>query len=485
MPTPHEIPPDRDYELALLAFCLRPSAGSVGPVQRLVHELPVTAVVTPDLGELWEAIRWLVTAGRDPTPAAVAQRLDANRWSFGRVTKIAETSLAESHPGAADARVIASGIADRLMELHRRREAQEAVYGAWLAVTAESLEAAAPYVERAAAAVLAAAPDGDIPSLGELAERAYLEAAQAVADRAAGKPLDLVGSGLQTLDEQTAGFDKGDLWVVGAYTGVGKTSAMIQIARNVAHTRADGRPRIVHIVSAEMAELQIGRKALAADARVRPASMRTGDLSGEEVTRLQDALGYLAALQVFVDGESRSVRQIRARARTVRARYGRLDLLMVDYLQLLESEEPSENRQIEVTRLSHSLKHLATELAIPVVALAQLGRASQSRARPELRDLRESGAIEQDADYVVFLHDPGVPEGQEQLGPYDLARREVIVAKARMGPTFAFGCVWDPLRQVLIDDAVLEARRERVARRPPREKADSEPDEPPEGEPSK
>lgn len=469
--------------MALVGFCLKPPGGvGMGHVQRLVQELDAAAVVG-EMAELWEAIRRVVFAGGEPTPAAVAARMPAEAWPYRRIAEIAKSQEHHARDAGSPegARVLAETMAEHLIALQRRRELAAEIYTAWLAVTAEGMEAATPYVERAAALSRSMGSLGDLPTLGHLAEQAYMQAAKVVEDRAAGIPPDLLETGLETLDRRSGGFERGDLWVLAGQTSLGKTSAAIQIARSVA-SPTPLRPRTVDIVSAEMRALQIGQKVLAGQGLMTPAVLRMGEISPPELDRLLEAVGRLAALPVYIDDQSRTLWQVRSRARGLKARTGRLDLLVVDYLQLLDPEVPTENRQQEVTAISRGLKAMAKELDVPVLALSQFSRSSQNRAVPELRDLRESGAIEQDADYVVFLHDPSKVDAATPApapDPTALQRRQVIVAKARMGPTFAFECAWDPIRQELEDHATIARRRAAaLARRStPREKADSEPDE--------
>jgi replicative DNA helicase len=469
---PHEIPPDPEWEEALVGYCIHQPSGMI-QVRRLVQELEGPVVVGP-LAPVWEGIRRIVLRGEEPTPAALAAELSAEAWPFRAVEELARRTRDHVMGGRSpeEARRLADAIADKLVLLQRRREAAGALYTAWLGVTAEGLEAAQPYVERASAILRSISSTAALPSAGALAEEAYLTAKIAAEARAQGDPPDLMYTGLETLDRGTGGLEAPDLWVIAAYTSRGKTSLALQIARYVANSG-----RVVLIVSVEMSPHRIGRKLAASAIGARPADMRQGLLTEADLERLADAVMQLSTLPMYVDGESTTVWQIRARARALRERMGRVDLVIVDYLQLLDPNAPAENRQQEVAGVSKALKLLAREFDVPVIALSQLTRASQQRREPELRDLRESGAIEQDADWVVFIHDPGQADesGGPPSDPTAMQHRELLVAKGREGPTFRFGCAWDPLSQTFEDDAVIARRAELRKRRRPFQRADSEP----------
>lgn len=239
-----------------------------------------------------------------------------------------------------------------------------------------------------------------------------------------GEPVGLP-SGLGDLDRLTTGFQPSDLIILAARPSVGKTSLGLNIARNVA-IRA-GVPVVVF--SLEMSAEQVAQRLLCSEAAIPSNKLRTGYLSDDEWRSLSAALGRLGEAKIFIDDTpGMSVMELRSKCRRLKAEHG-LGLIVVDYLQLLRPAHRQENRQQEISEISRSLKGLARELNVPLIAMSQLSRAVEQRQKqvPQLSDLRESGAIEQDADVVMFLYaDPEL----EQQNIIDL-----IVAKQRNGPT--------------------------------------------------
>ncbi len=238
-----------------------------------------------------------------------------------------------------------------------------------------------------------------------------------------------VPTGFKKLDELTSGFQKSDLIIVAGRPSMGKTAFCLNIARNAAvdHGVAVG------IFSLEMSNTQLAMRMLCSEAKVNSHQVRTGKLPEHEWSRLSTCVGKLSEAPIFIDDSAAlSVLEIRAKARRLKAEKD-LGLLIVDYLQLVKGPKSSESRQIEISHISQSLKALAKELNIPVVALSQLSRAVESRGgdrRPILSDLRESGAIEQDADVVMFIYRPEVYGPVEREGV-----AEILVRKQRNGPT--------------------------------------------------
>jgi replicative DNA helicase len=260
------------------------------------------------------------------------------------------------------------------------------------------------------------------------AER-VLEKAEAVAHR------DLVVTGVPTgfrgLDALTSGFQKQDLVVIAARPSMGKTSLALTIAQ---HAAIESNA-VVGIFSLEMSAESLAMRMLCSEASVDASKFRTGYLSNEEWARLGKALGRLADARIFIDDTPAiSVLEMRAKARRLATEQKQLDLIVVDYLQLMSgSSGRIESRQQEVAQISRELKALAKELDVPMVALSQLSRAPENRTdhRPQLADLRESGAIEQDADLVAFIY------REEQYNKTEENKNiaELIVAKQRNGPT--------------------------------------------------
>lgn len=242
-----------------------------------------------------------------------------------------------------------------------------------------------------------------------------------------------VPSGYSALDRMTAGFQNSDLIVIAGRPAMGKTS----FALNIAEYAATGSERVpVGIFSLEMSADQLVQRFLASRAGIPVHRLRTGFLSEDQWPRLIDAAGILTQAPIYIDDTpAASIMEIRAKARRLKSEYG-LGLLVVDYLQLARGFIDSENRQQEISSISRSLKALAKELNIPVIALSQLSRAVENREdkRPVLADLRESGAIEQDADLVLFVFREKVYRKQQRPedGQQDVA--EIIIGKHRNGP---------------------------------------------------
>lgn len=250
----------------------------------------------------------------------------------------------------------------------------------------------------------------------------------AQASRVRGMP-----TGFPDLDRYTLGFHRGDLVVVASRPSVGKTSFVLNVMRHLAVE--EGVP--VVIFSLEMPAEQLALRFLAMEARVSLQDLRAGKIEPQMVGRLTTALEKLASAPILIDDSSGlSVLDLRTRARRAVVEKG-AKVIFVDYLQLLHARGGrtyERNRTQEVSEISRSLKLMAKDLDVPVVALSQLSRAVEQREdkRPRLADLRESGAIEQDADLALFLHRPGMytPQGESAEG----ARVDVIVAKNRNGP---------------------------------------------------
>lgn len=242
-----------------------------------------------------------------------------------------------------------------------------------------------------------------------------------------------VATGFTKLDEMTAGFQPGDLIIIAARPSMGKTALCLNIARNAS---IDGKIG-VGIFSLEMASHQLAQRMLCSEARVDSHLMRTGRLPGDAWSNLSIAVGSLAQAPIFIDETPAiSVTEVRSRARRLISEHDNLGMLIIDYLQLMRGPREAESRQQEISAISRNLKALAKELNIPIVALSQLSRAVESRAdgqkRPQLSDLRESGAIEQDADVVLFIYRPS---RYGQVEEHEKNRAEIIIGKQRNGPT--------------------------------------------------
>ena len=239
-----------------------------------------------------------------------------------------------------------------------------------------------------------------------------------------------VPSGFEGLDKETGGLQPGDLFILAARPSMGKTALALNIARNAA---VDHNKRVA-IFSLEMTTRSLVLRMLSSEAEVDFSAFRSGLIALEAHARLVAAAGSLANCQIYIDETGApTVLEIRAKSRRLHAQHG-LDLVIVDYLQLAHGGRNSQSREQEISEISRGLKGLAKELDIPVIALSQLNRGPETRKedkRPMLADLRESGAIEQDADLIAFIYRDVVYNRETEYE--DLA--ELIIAKQRNGPT--------------------------------------------------
>ena len=244
-------------------------------------------------------------------------------------------------------------------------------------------------------------------------------------------PSDVTGiaSGFHDLDQKTSGFQPGDLIIVAGRPSMGKTAFSLNIAEHVALELS----KPVAIFSMEMGGAQLALRMLGSIGRLDQHKVRTGRLDDDDWPRLTHALGKLNDAPIFID-ESAALNalELRARARRLYRQHGELGLIVVDYLQLMSSHSQNENRATEISEISRSLKGLAKELQVPLIALSQLNRGLEQRPnkRPIMSDLRESGAIEQDADVILFIYRDEVYNPDTQ----DKGVAEIIIGKQRNGP---------------------------------------------------
>ncbi len=238
-----------------------------------------------------------------------------------------------------------------------------------------------------------------------------------------------LATGFRELDEMTSGLQPSDLIIVAARPSMGKTALCLTIAQNA----AIDEKAVVGFFSLEMSKEQLVMRMMASEAKVDASRFRRGILSRDEWERLARAIGTLAEAKLFIDDTPGiSVLEMRAKARRLAAEQKRLDLIVVDYLQLMTGGR-SESRQQEVSQISRELKALAKELEVPVIALSQLSRAPEARnpPKPMMSDLRESGSIEQDADVVAFIY----REDYYKPSDENAGLAELLISKQRNGPT--------------------------------------------------
>jgi replicative DNA helicase len=263
-----------------------------------------------------------------------------------------------------------------------------------------------------------------------------LEKVQEMEGRAA--VLTGLTTGFADLDKMTSGLQRNDLIIVAARPSMGKTSFALMLAENAAIQAG----AVVGMFSLEMSKEALVMRMLCSQGNIDAQRFRNGFLSRLEWAQIAKSLGTLADAKIFLDDTpGLTVLEMRAKSRRLAAEQKRIDLIVVDYLQLMSgSAKRFESRQQEVSQISRELKGLAKELNVPLVALSQLSRAPESRSdhRPQLADLRESGALEQDADVVAFIYRPEqyqTPEERDSLPEEQKNVAELIVAKQRNGPT--------------------------------------------------
>ena len=239
-----------------------------------------------------------------------------------------------------------------------------------------------------------------------------------------------IATGFTDLDKMTAGFQRNDLIIVAARPSVGKTAFALNISQNVAVRTGEN----VAIFSLEMGAEQLVMRMLCAEGNIDAQRLRTGRLEAEDWGRLSLAMSSLSQAGIYIDDTpGLRVNEIRAKCRRLKQEHG-LGMIMIDYLQLIVGNgKPGENRQQEVSEISRTLKAIARELQVPVIALSQLSRGVESRQdkRPMMSDIRESGAIEQDVDIVAFLYRDDYYDKESE----DANTIEIIIAKQRNGPT--------------------------------------------------
>lgn len=260
-----------------------------------------------------------------------------------------------------------------------------------------------------------------------------------IIDEASRQEGNIIGvpTGFRDLDAKTSGLQRSDLVIVAARPAMGKTAFALNVAQQAA---IKGRASVL-IFSMEMSKEQLGQRLLSMESRVEMQKLKTGDLNRKDWDDINIALDILSEANIFIDDTPGiSIMEIKNKCRRIKAEHG-LDLIVLDYLQLMSYEGKTDSRQQEISALSRHLKLLAREMDCPVIVLSQLSRAPEQRTdhRPQLSDLRESGAIEQDADIVLFLYRDDYYEKENSEKP---GVCEVIIAKQRSGPTGTVELMW-------------------------------------------
>jgi len=379
---------------------------------------------------IYRKIRSLLERGKPADVVTVAEALDAAGESehTGGLAYLGE--LASNTPSAANIRRYAEIVRERAI-LRQLVSAADEIAGNALNPLGRD---AKTLLDEAEAKVFEIAEKGSRNTEGFVHINPLLtqvvERIQELHDR--DNPSDITGipTGFLDLDQKTSGLQPGDLIIVAGRPSMGKTAFALNIAENVA-TLA-GLP--VGVFSMEMGGAQLATRMMASIGRLDSHKVRTGRLSDDDWSNLSMALGKLHEAPIYIDetGGLNPV-DLRARARRLHRQCGKLGLIVIDYIQLMSSARQNENRATEVSEISRSIKSLAKELSVPIIALSQLSRKVEERndKRPMMSDLRESGAIEQDADVIMMLYRD---EYYKPDSP-DKGVAEVIIGKQRNGPT--------------------------------------------------
>ena len=337
--------------------------------------------------------------------------------------------LVESTPGASNVAAYA-GIVRERATLRRLLAAANGIASSVLDPEGRNSESVLDEAEREVFAIRDGRATEDAPRSAEQLVVGVKERLEYLAEH--GGEVTGVASGFADLDRLTAGFQPADLVVVAARPSMGKTALMVNMAEH-AVLSDEGPPGAVLVFSLEQPADQVVSRMLSSMGRIDQTRMRTGDLEPEDWDRFARAMGRLRGRPLYVDDTAAlTPSAIRARARRVSREAGGLRIVMVDYLQLMSASTEQENRTAEISEVSRSLKALAKELRCPVVACSQLNRSLEQRQdkRPRLSDLRESGAIEQDADVILFIYRDEVYDADTP----DRGLAEIIVGKQRNGP---------------------------------------------------
>lgn len=259
-----------------------------------------------------------------------------------------------------------------------------------------------------------------------------------------------IPTGFPDLDQMTAGLRRGEMFVVAARPSIGKTSLALNIIRNIVMKKSN--PRKVALFSLEMSDEQIATRLICTEADLSERQFRDGSFRPQDMSRLTKAAGALSAAPLFIDPTGGiTIAELRAKARRLKIQHG-IELVVIDYLQLMQGSGHEESRQQEVSKISGGLKSLAKELKIPVLVLAQLNREVEkgtASSLPKLSHLRESGSIEQDADVVVFLHRDR--DQTKNLPPGQSAEAKLIVEKNRNGETGYVNLEFYPSRMEFVN----------------------------------
>jgi replicative DNA helicase len=382
-------------------------------------------------GQIFASIIALANAG-EPVDYVTVQAKLQERGAIA-VELALLSSLQMNTPSAANAQHYAELVREKAQQRRLISVAGEIVDDAYVAT-----EDVVGLIDEAERKINAIGDAGRTDSVSPL-QRLLLSEADILEERGETRGrINGLETGYKSLDLILQGLQPSSMTIVGARPGTGKTAFALGILIHVGAVVK--RPAL--FFSLEMSRQELAERILASTARIDSSKLRTGDLSDADWNRAHEAFGYLQSAKVFIDDNpALTVMDVRARARRIRQQNGDLGVVIIDYLQLMSSRGRSENRQVEVSDMSRSLKILARELQCPVIALSQLSRKLEDRAdkRPMMSDLRESGSLEQDADVVLFIFRP---EQYGEVANDKKAEAEIIVGKNRNGPTRNAHLTW-------------------------------------------
>lgn len=416
-----EMPHSPDAEASVLGAILIDASAL-----ETASTLPVDAFYNRAHQFIFEAATELGEASEPVDIVTLSQRLDQKKHliDVGGVQYLSK--LAESVPTAANVEYY-TGI---LKEKHMLRQViQEGMNQIREAAENGDAQTAIAQMQVAAARLSdQSAPAKEFKRVRDVAMQVYENVEERYANKGNGG-ITGVGSGFKDLDRMTSGFQKSDLIIVAARPSVGKTAFALNIAQNVA---VRGKETVA-VFSLEMSAEQLVQRMVSAEGNIDASKLRTGHFEIGDWEKTATAVSYIGESNIFIDDTpALTVHEIRNKCRRLKQQEG-LDLVIIDYLQLISgSNKRGENRQQEVSEISRTLKQMARELEVPVIALSQLSRGVEQRQdkRPMMSDLRESGSIEQDADIVAFLYrDDYYNQDSEKKNII-----EVILAKQRNGP---------------------------------------------------
>ncbi|QQS34453.1 MAG: replicative DNA helicase [Acidobacteriota bacterium] len=416
------LPSSEDSERVILGAILLDNA----LLSQALEKLQADDFYQPLNRQVFSAMISLFEHGRAIDPILIGEELRKEGMldTIGGISAISNLTLGVPH---------ATNI-DEYVRVVREKSVLRSLIRACNSITSEALEQDHEtdiILDRAEQAIFNIAEGRTNQSFVDI-ETTIKKVFENIKERSAGDPNALTGlsTGFRDLDDMTSGLQRSDLIIVAGRPSMGKTAFCLNVAQNAAlRTGA-----VVAIFSLEMSRESLVTRMLASEARINAQRFRTGRLMTAEIERLGIAVGSLSRANIHIDDSPGiSVLEMRAKCRRLAAEQKALDLVVVDYLQLMGSNRRVESRQQEVSQISRELKALAKELDVPVVALSQLSRAPEARnpPRPVMSDLRDSGSIEQDADIVAFIYrDDYYNHSEENQG-----QAELIIAKQRNGPT--------------------------------------------------